>query len=488
MRNQFRNGIVDRERNKTHYMKVLYCVSEVAPIFKLGGLGDVAGSLPKALAGLGVDIRIALPFFSSIDRKRYAVSQKPVDSFRFPYGENHGYESVSLYQTKIPGSHVPVLLFANARYLSQYVSQREYGTTIDTIARFSFFSEAIVFWLLGHKQTSQWFPDIIHLNDWHVSLVAAVPSIPKTLLTIHNLSYQGIDANNSNKKNQPNLLRLGLKSATLVNTVSKTYAKDIQTKEFGENLEGILKQRKKDLTGILNGIDYSVWNPMRDQYLNQELRITNYELRQKKYDRFKTVNKYYLQKSLALPTIADIPVFAFIGRIEPQQKGIDILIHALENLLPKTNFQMVILGTGEPIWEDRLHKISHLKSTRKKFVFADRFDEALAHRIYAGADFILIPSKFEPCGLVQMIAMRYAAIPIVRATGGLADTVKDKKTGLTFKDYSAKELEAAVARALWLYFSGKKFERMRQKGVEEDFSWEKSAKEYVKLYWKIMRL
>lgn len=461
-------------------MKILYCTSEASPLFKLGGLGDVAGSLPKAIAQLGVDIRIALPYFSTVDPKKFQIPDKPAERFSFLFDGQR--EIIEIFETKLPDSSVPVYLFGNPTYLSIYVSSKEYGATVHIISRFVFFSEAVANWIKKHKGESdaKWMPNIVHLNDWHTSLLSTLVDT-KTLLTIHNLSYQGVSKKNGQTTN---LLKLGIENATMIATVSPTYAREILTKEHGEHLEDILIQRKKDLVGILNGIDTDYWSPKKDRFLNLQLATPNLQQEVKKW---KKRNKYTLQKSIGLPPLPDVPLLAFIGRVEPKQKGIDILLHALEDILPKLPAQIIILGTGEAIWEDKLHKLVHQFAAKKKIVFIDRFDEPLAHQIYAGADFVLIPSKFEPCGLVQMIAMRYGSIPVVRATGGLKDTVDDGQTGIVFPDYSAKSLATALYRSVTTYYDSFLFNKLIVTCMRQDFSWGRSAKEYLKLYNNVLK-
>lgn len=490
-------------------VRVLYCTSESAPIFKIGGLGDVAGSLPKALRSLGVDIRVAMPFYDDINTQTLTIPQNPGITLKLCFGSEKRWERVDIFKAN---SAVPMYLFANRRYLYSYPigSSAHYSKLVE---RFVFFSEAIVTWLSDISlQTGEWFPDIIHLNDWHTSLVAMLirlhqkerrlAQVIPTLLTIHNLSYRGLQAHglieetehlrsefaDKREKKHLDTLKLGIRASTRINTVSSRYAKEILTAEYGGGLNRLLGKRRGRLSGILNGIDYDVWNPRSDRLIKYRLQRGNDhpERSRMDYSLFKRQNKFYLQRSVGLPPHPDVPLFAFIGRIEPQQKGIDILIHALEDLLPQGGLQIVILGTGEAIWEDRVHKLASLH--KSLLTFSDRFDEQLAHQIYAGADFILIPSKYEPCGLVQMIAMRYATIPIVRRTGGLADTVVDGKTGIVFDAYSAKTLGEAVRRGFALYFDNKALVKMRGEIVKQDFSWDRSAKEYLAVYRRILEI
>lgn len=470
-------------------MRVLFVTSEVAGLFKLGGLGDVSRSLPIALKKLGVQVSIAMPFYRSIktDGAR-CIGQIAVDF-------DSERELVFIFQTVIPGTTIPVYLFRHPM-LDSYSEG-------DIVEKFAFFSCSVArtyeyaAHVLGGKL------DIVHCHDWHTALIPlllgesnklhrsaqTLESIrTKTIITIHNLLYQG----KSNIKlikqlNLPKsifhilqtetgptikLLREGLEHADIISTVSPTYAKEILTGNFGEHVNAVLKRRKNDIVGILNGIDDDVWDPMTDQSLSVRFGKSDVTAG-------KRANKTYLQETLRLP-VASVPLFGYVGRLEVRQKGIDILMAALSKLVPD-GFQVVILGTGKK------QTTSKLRSFAKKFpthvVFVPTFDERLARRIYAGADVLLIPSKFEPCGLTQMIAMRYGTLPLVRKTGGLADSVTHGKTGFVFGPYTATALGDTMKEVVRLFYAKEGlWKKMINRAMREDFSWKKQAKKYKILY------
>ncbi len=471
-------------------MKVLYCASEVAPLIKVGGLGDVAGSLPKALAKLGVEMKIMVPRYEDV--KIPGSQEVKVADLVVPFADQA--EQVFVWQVNLPKTTIPVLLLENNRYLSKDGHQAFTGATSE-VTRFAFFSKAIVEYVTKSRF------DLIHLNDWHTSLVPLLWSgscsssanhLP-SLLTIHNLSYQGIapvnllqkldlkadsceflkwDAQNSDL----DLLMEGINHADYVNTVSPTYAQEILTPDFGWGIEGVLQKKASRLSGILNGIDTEVWDPSQDQLINVQYDKSNYQ-------GARIGNKKALQKELGLWVDERIPVLAFVGRLEPRQKGLDILYGALEKLLEQENLHFILLGTGDQSWQKKFQGLA--ASSGNKMVVVDRFDERLAHEIYAGTDLILVPSKFEPCGLPQMIAMRYGGLPIVRKTGGLADSVLDNQTGFVFEEYSVAALFTTIKRALLTYFKPQEWEQMVMAAMNQDFSWDKSARSYLELYHKV---
>ncbi|OGY94441.1 MAG: hypothetical protein A2406_03390, partial [Candidatus Komeilibacteria bacterium RIFOXYC1_FULL_37_11] len=316
----------------------------------------------------------------------------------------------------------------------------------------------------------------------------------KSLYTIHNLANQGVagldilDYAGLDKDLSPavmedyhdqdggkiNAMKLGILSADYINTVSPSYAKEILTKEYGAHLEEYLNRRKKHLVGILNGLDFKLFDPAKDKNIGQ-----NYSV--KDFLKGKESNKQVLQKVSQLP-VRDVPVFGLVSRLVAQ-KGLDILLEALEERITQFDFQIIILGTGQKYFEDHFRSLA--QKYPEKFAAHIGFSLPLAQKVYAGADFFLMPSRFEPCGLGQMIAMRYGAIPVVRATGGLKDTVVDNKTGLVFKAYNKQEMGKVLDRSLTLYKNKAKFVKILKAGMEQDFSWDKSAKEYLKLYNKL---
>lgn len=497
----------------TRPLRVLVCAAECAPFAKVGGLADVIGSLPKALAKLGIDVRVVIPFYKEVrDGKwdQHPTSQiLPLTSYQVDFGFR---EKVAVYQSNLPGSDVPIYFLENKKYLSSggiYFGESAFVESMEEIERFAFFSKAVVGFLNSQFSTLNSQFDIVHCNDWHTGMV---PNLiknskfkvqnykkPATVFTIHNLANQGISDLSILQKlnsvtkisklikwdaadNNLDFMLQGIVGSDVISTVSPTYAKEILTPELGEGLEKILKSREARLFGILNGIDYEVWNPSTDSLLEFNYDLTkNIEEGLSK----KLGNKLHLQKHLGLKVDERVPLIGMINRLA-EQKGIDIFLGALKDILA-LGAQVVVLGVGDEQFEEELRIRNQELRDAENFSFINRFDEELAHRIYAGADLFLMPSKFEPCGLVQLIAMRYGALPIVRATGGLKDTVKDGETGFAFKEYSSEALLYAAERALTCCgLERPEYRPMVEKAAAQDFSWERSAREYLKLYEKAL--
>ncbi|MCB9803110.1 glycogen synthase [Candidatus Nomurabacteria bacterium] len=487
-------------------MKVLFVGAELAPLVKVGGLGDVMGSLPKALIRNKVDLKIIIPFYGAIDKKKFLIKlfkkniKLEIDQQKLNF---------DLYQTYLPGSKIKVFLIKHKLFdhkeiyvgHRKYLKGRVYSRSLGDIERFVFFSKAVVETI---KQLN-WQLDIVHCHDWHTALIPTLideysledqnfKNI-KTVFTIHNLANQGVapldivDYGGLHHDLTPalmedyydrdgdkiDMMKVGILSADLVNTVSPNYAKEILSKEYGEKLEAYLLRRKKHLFGIVNGIDLDFFNPQKDQLIYKKYNLKNYKSG-------KLANKQALQKELKLPLV-DVPVFGLVSRLV-RQKGLDILIPTLQKLLHKTEMQIIILGTGQEEYEDDFKALEKKYPSKVKAKIT--FDIKLAQKIYAASDFFLMPSSFEPCGLGQMIAMRYGSLPIVRATGGLKDTVKHKKTGLVFKNYKASELHKVFLQALKLYRHKSAFDVIIKAAMKEDFSWAKSAADYIKLYKKLI--
>jgi starch synthase len=467
-------------------MKILFASAEAYPLAKVGGLGDVAGSLPKALKGLGHDVRLIMP--------RYGTIQGPHEEMaRFPVQLGNVRDEAGLQTTRI--GNVPVYLIDKP---DLYDRPKVYEYTDDG-RRFGFFCKAIV----DSLPAADFWPDVIHVNDWHSALVPAFLRSAfdrdarfrpiGTVLTIHNLLHQGLfprdlfdwlglpgdlwNPEGAEFYGQLNFMKTGIVCADFVNTVSPTYAKEIQTAEFGEGLDGLLRSRAAKLSGILNGIDYDTWNPAKDPLLAQKYSKSTVE---KKRD-----NKAALQKEASLPPDANAPLIGYVSRVTGQ-KGFDILIDALPDILD-LGIQFVLLGTGEKKFEDPLLELARARSDLIVWL---KYDEALAHRIYSGSDFFLMPSKFEPCGLGQIISLRYGTIPIVRSTGGLADTVVDvmedpsKGNGFAFRDYTRDALLETVQRAVRFYQGRRGWKSVVQRAMSADLSWKASARRYVALYEK----
>jgi len=481
-------------------MRVLFCASECAPLVKVGGLGDVAGALPKALSKLGVDIRVAIPLYDLIDRDKYPLEK--TSEFVVPYARKDN--PVTVYQTLLPGSSVLILLFENEEYLSGGGEAAFTGLDSE-IRRFGFFDRALAVWL---RESRHWQPDLIHLNDWHTSLIPhfvkkELEEVPAFLLTVHNLSYQGISSLDlfaetdlsieaskvlswdAQDKNVDCLLQ-GLAQVDVINTVSPTYAKEIMTPEFGEGLNEVLRSRQARVFGVLNGIDTESFNPETDEQIFKNYTCSN-------WIEGKRENKRRLQEKLRLPLESATPLISFIGRLEPKQKGLD-LIEKSWGKLKKDGLQFVLLGVGDREWEKRFSKIA--KKNPEQFSAQIKFDTTLARQLLAGSDMLLMPSKFEPCGLPQMMAMRYGTVPVAHSVGGLADTVEEGKTGFVFERYESGDLIGAVRRAISVYKASRvplgsddprtQWALIVEEGMKRDFSWSRSARKYIDLYHKAL--
>ncbi len=473
-------------------LKILFLSAEVTPIAKVGGLGDVAGALPKAIAGLGADIRLVLPYYGLIDSARY---QPKLLIEGLAIKINGKEEVVSVWTVSLPGSDVPVYLIKH-RYFSGkeiYSSGAKmqasvYETDLTDIERFVFYSRAS----LATAKALSFFPDIIHANDWHAASAFdylaenADFKNSKKIFTIHNLANQGtIGADIINfsginpdfpaikedlRNGDINFMAQGIINADAINAVSPTYAKEILTAEYGAGLENILIKRKKNLYGILNGIDVDFFNPETDVFIPHKYSAGDPDEKIK--------NKLALQKKLGLPEDKNTPLVGFVSRFV-WQKGIDLITEKFSQL----GCQFVFLGTGEEKYEEHLKNLA--KKYPQQFSAQIRFDEGLAHEIYAASDIFLVPSRFEPCGLTQMIAMRYGAVPLVRKTGGLADTV-NPKNGFTFKELDTDVLYKTMRKAVRIYGTPA-WKKIQAAGMKQDFSWNKSAKEYLKLYKKALK-
>jgi len=460
-------------------LKVLLASSEVYGYAKVGGLGDVAYSLPRALRRLGVDARIIAPM--------HKPQGRVIKEVEVTMGEEKIKAQIRLARV----GNVPLYLVEGGGYFPR---ESVYGYS-DDFNRYVFFSKAIVEFI---KSYEAWKPEIVHTNDWHTGLVAAFIKEEnlnvRTIFTIHNLGYQGdVDSSYSDILNlqkdtlekiihngRINPMKAGLIFSDIVNTVSKTYANEIQTPELGFGLDGALRSIRDKLFGILNGIDYNVWNPARDKFIYVKYNVRNLEKKKE--------NKKMLIKELGLEYREDVPLVGIVSRLA-YQKGIDVFLKAVEGFLEQRSLQLVILGTGEKNIEDMAKSLA--ESYPKDAAIALRYDEVMAHKIYAASDIFAVPSRYEPCGLTQMIAMRYGSVPIVRNTGGLADTVIDvredpsKARGFKFQNIDVEEVKSTIERALDVYYNDKELWLTLQKnGMTADFSWKHSAKEYIKLYEK----
>lgn len=467
--------------------------SEVAPYSKTGGLGDVAGALPKALARRGHEVCVVTPLYKSVFRDGLRQLEHP-HTLRFPFGavETRFWCDVS------PHGVTTVFVDAPAFFERQGLYEENGVAYPDNARRFGFFGAAA----LTFAQGVGFRADVVHLNDWHTGLAAlalkrgfAQSSLrrAKVVMTVHNLAYQG----NFQKgalfdlgvpealftpagvefHGQLSFMKAGLTFADTLTTVSPTYARDIQTPAFGEQLDGVLRARAASLHGVLNGIDTDVWDPATDALLPARFRRDDLK--------GKAFCQRELRKRMGLPLsgkATPAPLFAFIGRLV-DQKGVELLLKTLPMLLEK-GADVVVLGTGEAKYEAQLGELAQWHP--KQLGVRLGFDEALAHLIFAASDFLLMPSKFEPCGLNQMYAMRYGAVPVVHATGGLDDSVIDLSrpdgTGLKFTPYTAEAFGAALERALALFAALEKWGAARERAMSVDHSWGPAAAQYESLY------
>jgi starch synthase len=480
-------------------LKILMITSEVVPFAKAGGLGDMVGALSAELSRQGHDVRIVLPRYYSIDTGRMQRIGGPLG---VPLGEKE--EWCAVYQSRLPDADVPVYFLDNEVLYGRdgiYGLRGEPGFA-DNLQRFALLSRG-VFQLC---EALEWYPDIMHSHDWPAAIVPVClysrevdGNFAETgsVLTIHNLGHQGVfpkeefrhlpvaqDLYSSAGFESPhglNLLQAGLHNADILTTVSPTYAEEIQTAEFGHGLDGLLRQRSADLFGVLNGMDYEIWNPETDLHIPANYSHENLE--------GKAINKEQLQEVMGLEFDPKVPLVAMISRLV-DQKGFGELCGpthgSLWSICHELDLQFVILGTGEAWCEEEL---ATLADKLPNLAVALEYNDPLAHLIEAGADFFLMPSVYEPCGLSQMYSLRYGTLPIVRRTGGLADTVEnfDEKTGegtgFVFEDLTPKAIANSVGWAVWAWYNRPDdIARMRVRAMRQRFSWDASAARYVELY------
>lgn len=475
-------------------MKILFVTSEIAGLYKRGGLADVSYSLPVALSQKGIHVSIVMPYYEHMTTKDVVcVGQMAID-----YDRRR--ELIFIFRTMLPGTTVPVYLFRHPLFHT-YDAPR-------IVERFGFFSKAVAQLYLYSQETLGGPYDVLHCNDWHTALVPLLlgenrkvgyreretiqSARVKTMLTIHNLLYQGETGSSialtlgfpktvfhpfmTPLGRAVRLLEEGMEYADIVTTVSPTYATEIMNGEHGKRIQDVFMRRNAKIVGILNGIDQQVWDPRTDGAL--PVHFDAHTVLQAKAEVKKS-----LRQALRLPE-SDVPLFGFVGRFEERQKGLDLIAHAIEQL-PKGSFQIALLGTGQ---KKLVQQFIHLAQHNSNVSFTHTFDERLARRIYAGSDVMLVPSKFEPCGLTQMIAMRYGTLPLVRKTGGLADSVRDGKDGFVFEKYTSRELIKKMKEAIVCYEKKpKKFANMMTEAMSVDFSWKKQAGIYIKLYKKLTK-
>lgn len=471
-------------------MNILIVASEAHPFIKTGGLGDVIGALPVALNDLGADVRVVIPNYRDI-KKEIKENLKYIDNFTVNVGWRNQYCGILEYEHE----GVKFYLLDNEYYFNR---DGLYGY-YDDGEKFAFFDRAV----LEFVKHIDWVPDILHCNDWQTGMVPVLLKLEyskeekfknmKTMFSIHNLFFKGMfdpkvlpelfgydyeSFNNGSLEHYGavSFLKGGINYADKVTTVSKSYAEEIKTPEYGERLEGLLRYRSSALEGIVNGIDYKEYNPEEDKYIYSTYSINDLEN--------KKINKEELQKELGLTVNKDVPMIGLVSRLT-HQKGCDLIINILEELL-KEDIQVVVLGTGDYMYEESF-KIFQGRHPNK--ISANiKFSNELAHKIYAASDMFLMPSLFEPCGLGQLIALRYGSIPIVRETGGLKDTVTpyneydETGNGFGFKNYRFEELLNITKYAIRIYGNKDKWNNIVRQAMSADNSWEKSAKEYIEIY------
>ena len=484
---------------KSPKMKIAFVATECVPYAKIGGLADVAGSLPAELAEFGCDVKVFIPKYARIDETTYGLKYN-WNIGEMPIRINGIIQSVHIHQAKLPNTEIDVYFVDCPHYFYRHII---YTSDPDEDERFTLFSKAVIETL----QRLQWAPDVIHCNDWQTGLL---PLFIKdnynwdrfydnsaTLFTIHNIGYQGLFSKSVlfgaeiredlfypggpvEHNGAVSFMKAGISFSDIINTVSNTYAHEILTSEYGAGMEFALQLRKNDLYGILNGVDYDIWNPETDNHLPYHYTINDLS--------GKYLNKSYLLKHFGIQPDDSIPLVGIVSRMV-LQKGFDIFADSINDLM-KLNAQWIILGSGEEKFESLFRWLANELPGKVGTYIG--FNNELSHLVEAGADIFLMPSRYEPCGLNQIYSLKYGTVPIVRKTGGLADTVKDwdeqnhygfkDGNGFSFYDYSGFALFKSVERAINVFKHKDIWKKIQTNGMKLDFSWTRSAEKYLELY------
>lgn len=484
-------------------LRIAVVASEASPFVKTGGLGDVAGALPKALAKEGCDVKVFTPKYAQIDETKYELHYESlIGEMGIRVGRH--VRSAHVLRSKLDRSNVDIYFIDCPHYFSR---RSIYTVDPDEDERFVFFCKAVIETL----QRLQWAPDVIHCNDWQTGLIPVYVKdnyswdrlFDRTacLMSIHNVAYQGrfgtsiIETAELRRElsaptgpfeyhGSVSLLKAGIEFSEIITTVSETYAREILTPQYGAGMEEALWPRRSDLFGVLNGIDEDTWNPQHDHLIPVHYSAANLSA--------KEGNKEHLLRQTSIPYRQDTPLIGIVSRLVPQ-KGLDLVAEAINELM-SLDAQWVILGSGEDYYENLVRAMAN--ALPQKVWCYIGFSNELAHLVEAGADMFLMPSRYEPCGLNQMYSLKYGTVPIVRKTGGLADTVQDwheylasGKTigdGFSFNDASGFALYTTVRRAIETFHDKVTWRKIQLNGMGRDYSWEASARKYIELYRKAM--